>query len=94
MIFTTISFLSLSHPFNVWVTKYEVLPTDAVLGVGAVPVPKPPVAVVYQRISVPIAVRATAVVVWQYSTGVMAAGGAGGFTNGMIKGPWLALQLS
>ena len=49
----------------------------AVLGVGAVTEPVPPVAVEYQSKFVPVAVSAVAAVFWQYVTGVTTIGAAG-----------------
>ena len=48
-----------------------------VTGVGAVDEPVPPVAAVYQSKLVPVAVSGTAVVFWQYVTGVVTPGAAG-----------------
>ena len=49
----------------VWVTYQVVLPVVVVEGVGAMIVPVPPVAKVYQSRLVPVAVSAVAVVFWQ-----------------------------
>ena len=60
------------------------------LGTGGVELPVPPVAVKYQRRFVPLAVRATAVVFWQYVMGVTTVGAAGGavtFTVIEVLGP-------
>jgi hypothetical protein len=73
---TTISALGLSQPI-VWLTQYEVLPADAVEGVGAVALPVPPVAVVYHNNPVPVAVSGIAVVPRQYVTGDTTAGESG-----------------
>ncbi len=56
------------------------MPGEAVDGVGAVAEPVPPVAVVYQRRLVPVAVSAEAVAPWQYEMGLVTAG-AGGVTG-------------
>jgi len=61
----------------VWLTQCDVLPTVAVDGVGAVELPVPPVATVYHRRVVPVAVIGTAVSFWQYCTGVVTVGAAG-----------------
>ena len=53
------------------------MPGVAVLGVGAVALPIPPVATVYHNRPVPVAVRAVAVAVWHYVTGVVTPGKAG-----------------
>jgi hypothetical protein len=73
---TCITVLWLSQPI-VWLTQYEVLPAVAVEGVGAVTLPVPPVAVVYHKRAVPVAVRGTAVSFWQYVTGVVTEGATG-----------------
>ncbi len=75
---TLISALGLSQLLTVWLTQYDVVPVVAVEGVGAVVLPVPPVADVYQRRLLPLAVRAVAVAPWQYVTSctVGAAGGA------------------
>jgi hypothetical protein len=52
------------------------LPTAAVLGVGAIEVPVPPVLVKYHNKFVPVAVKATAVAPWQYVTGEVTVGAA------------------
>ena len=57
---TTIAALGLSHPVVVWLTYYDTLQTAAVEGVGAVALPVPPVATVYQSRLVPVAVNETA----------------------------------
>ena len=54
-----------------------VFPVAAVDGVGAVAEPTPPAAVVYQRRLVPVAVKGTEAVPWQYTTGVITVGAAG-----------------
>jgi len=64
-------------PAFVWLTQCDVLPTVAVDGVGAVELPVPPVATVYQRRVVPVAVIGTAGSFWQYVTGVVTVGAAG-----------------
>jgi len=75
---TTIRALGPSQPpALVWLTQCDVLPTVAVEGVGAVELPVPPVATVYQRRVVPVAVIGTAVAFWQYVTGVVTVGAAG-----------------
>ena len=53
------------------------MPAVAVFGVGAVPDPVPPVAVVYQFRFVPVALSAVAVVFWQYVTGLVTVGAFG-----------------
>ena len=53
------------------------MPAAAVDGIGAVVLPVPPVAVVYQSKPVPPAVSAVAVAPWQYVTGVVTVGAAG-----------------
>jgi hypothetical protein len=73
---TTISALRLSQPI-VWLTQNEVLPDVAVEGVGAIALPVPPVAVVYHKSPVPVAVSGTAVAPWQYGTGDVTAGASG-----------------
>ena len=64
-------------------------PTAAVLGVGGVALPVPPVAAVYQSKLVPVAVSAVAVAPWQYAIGatVGAAGVAVTFTVIAALGP-------
>ena len=62
------------------------LPTVVVEGVGAVALPVPPVAVVYQSKPVPVAVRAVAVEFWQYVTGLVTVGNAGVVMIVTIKG--------
>jgi len=75
---TTITARGLSQLFAfVWLTQYEVFPAVAVEGVGAVALPVPPVATVYHRRFVPVAVNGVAVSFRQYSTGVVTAGAAG-----------------
>ena len=54
-----------------------VVPAVAVLGVGAVALPVPPVAAVYHNKFDPVAVKAVAVAFWQYVTGVVTAGAKG-----------------
>ena len=54
------------------------LPAVAVLGIGAVGVPVPPVAVVYHNRSVPFAVNAVAVSSTQYFMGELLTDGADG----------------
>jgi hypothetical protein len=78
---TTISTLGPSQllPF-VWLTQYEVLPGVVVEGVGAITLPVPPVAVVYQSSPVPVAVSEVAVSFWQYVTGVTAGASGKAFT--------------
>ena len=62
---TTIWTLALSQPFVlVEDTQYDVEPTVAVDGVGAVVLPVPPVAVVYHNKPVPVAVKGLAVTSW------------------------------
>jgi hypothetical protein len=73
---TTISALGLSQPV-VWLTQYEVFPDVAVEGVGAVTLPVPPVATVYHKRPVPVAVRGEAVSFWQYVTGDVTTGADG-----------------
>ena len=46
-------------------------------GTGAVAVPVPPVGVLYHKRPLPVAVSATAVAFWQYTTGVVTTGAAG-----------------
>ena len=53
------------------------LPTVAVEGVGAVEDPVPPVAAVYHKRFVPVAVNGVAVAPWQYTTGVVTPGAEG-----------------
>jgi hypothetical protein len=56
-------------------------PVVVVEGVGAVPLPVPPVAAVYHSRLVPVAVSGTAVAFWQYVTGLVTVGAGGvGFT--------------
>ena len=75
---TTITALGPSQPLAfVWLTQYEVFPAAAVEGTGAVALPVPPVATVYQRRFVPVAVSAVAVSFRQYNTGVVTVGAAG-----------------
>ena len=62
---TTISALGPSQPLFVWLTQYDVFPAVAVLGVGAVAFPVPPVALLYHNRFVPVAVSAAAVSFWQ-----------------------------
>jgi len=63
---TSICALTLSHPLAfVCVTQYEVVPTEAVDGVGAAELPVPPTAVVYHNIFDPVAAKGTAVAPWQ-----------------------------
>ena len=58
----SIFFLGPSQPFVlVWLTQREVVPAVAVLGVGAVVEPVPPVATVYHFKLEPVAVNALAV---------------------------------
>jgi len=64
-IVTSILALGLSHPVTVWLTQYEVVPTVAVEGVGAVELPTPPVVTVYHNRLLPVAVKSMAVVFWQ-----------------------------
>ncbi len=52
-------------------------PVGVVDGVGAVALPTPPVATVYHKRLVPVAVKATAVAFWQYVTGLVTVGAAG-----------------
>ena len=67
------------------------VPTADVLGVGAVALPVPPVATVYHNRLEPVAVKAVAVALWQYVTGVVTVGAAGvGVTSTTIA----ALELS
>ena len=55
-----------------------VVPAAVVLGIVAVVVPVPPVALVpYHSRFVPVAVSAVAVAPWQYAIGVAAVGAAG-----------------
>ena len=54
------------------------LPTVVVEGVGAVADPVPPVAAVYHNKLLPVAVSGTAVAFWQYVTGEVTVGAAGG----------------
>ena len=53
------------------------VPAVVVDGVGAVVLPVPPVATVYHKRLVPVAVSAVAVAFWQYVTGLAAVGAAG-----------------
>ena len=46
-------------------------------GTGAVALPVPPVAAVYQSRLLPVAVRSVAVAFWQYVTGELTVGAAG-----------------
>ena len=65
-------------------------PTVAVDGVGAVADPVPPVAVVYQRRFVPVAVSGTGETPWQYTTGDVTPGAPGNavtFTVIAARGP-------
>ena len=62
---TSILALGPSHPVTVWLTQYEVVPTVAVEGIGAVALPIPPVATVYHNRLLPVAVKAMAVEFWQ-----------------------------
>ena len=62
---TSILALGPSHPVTVWLTQYEVVPTVAVEGIGAVALPTPPVAAVYHNRLLPVAVKAMAVKFWQ-----------------------------
>ena len=88
---TTITALTLSQPLAfVWLTQYEVFPAAAVEGVGAVALPVPPVATVYHRRFVPVAVSAVAVSLRQYVTGVVTVGAAG---NGLTVTTITALGL-
>ena len=48
-----------------------------VIGVGAVAVPTPPVAVVYHNKFVPVAINGIATSFWQYNTGVTTIGASG-----------------
>ena len=50
-----------SQPVAVWLTYQVVVPAVVVEGVGAVPVPVPPVGVVYHNRLVPVAFSAVAV---------------------------------
>ena len=50
------------------------MPATLVLGVIAVLLPVPPVAVVYHLSDVPLALSADAVAYWQYVTGVVTVG--------------------
>ena len=63
-------------------------PTVAVLGVGAVAEPAPPVAAVYHNKPEPVAVNAEAVAFWQYEIGAVvgAAGAAFTFTTIAARG--------
>ena len=88
---TTITALTLSQPFAfVWLTQYEVFPAVVVEGIGAVALPVPPVATVYHRRLVPVAVSAVAVSLRQYVTGVVTVGAAG---NGLTVTTITALGL-
>ena len=49
----------------------------AVVGVGAVALPVPPLGTVYHFNEDPVAVRAVAVAFWQYTTGLVTVGAAG-----------------
>ncbi len=60
------------------------LPIVAVDGVGAVELPTPPVAVVYQRRLLPVAVKGTAVAFWQYVTGDVTVGAGGVVTVSVV----------
>ena len=62
----------------------------AVDGVGAVALPVPPVATVYQSRLLPVAVKAVAEAFWQYVTGELTVGAAGvafTFTTMAALGP-------
>ena len=66
---TSIFDLALSQPLAlVCDTQQGVVPTVVVLGVGVVELLVPPVAAVYHCRVVPVAVKALAVVFWQYNT--------------------------
>lgn len=55
---------------EVWLTYQVLVPGEAVEGVGATASGEPPVATVYQRKPVPVAVSALAGCPWQYTTGL------------------------
>ena len=49
----------------------------AVVGVGAVVLPVPPLTTTYHLREAPVAVKAVATAFWQYTTGVVTVGAAG-----------------
>jgi hypothetical protein len=71
-----------SHPVLgfTWLTHQLKVPLAVVLGVGAVVVKVPPVAVVYQRSVLPVAAVATKALgasPWQYAAGAVTTGAVG-----------------
>ena len=62
---TSIFALALSQPLTVCETQNELVFTVAVLGVGAVEMPVPPVAVVYHFKFEPVAVKGLDIAFWQ-----------------------------
>ena len=61
MTVTAMAALGPSQPLVVWLTYQVVVPVAVVGGVGAVAVPVPPVAVVYQSRLLPVAVSGVVV---------------------------------
>ena len=87
---TVIAALWLSQLSGVrWLTYHVVLPIVLVLGVGAVVLPVPPDAIVYQYKVLPepaVAVSGEAVAPWQYAIAEFTIGAFGvGFTTTAIK---------
>jgi hypothetical protein len=84
---TLISTRALSQPFNVWLTKYEVVAAAEVVGVGVVPRALPPDAAAYHFSPVPFALKVAGVWLKQYVIVEAATVGAGvtGFTVTLIS---------
>ena len=68
------------------------MPTVAVDGVGAVALPVPPAGTIYHIRFVPIAVNGTAVAPWQYVTGDVTVGAAGGAVTTTVVLPEQAVE--
>ena len=66
-----------SQPFSVCDTQYEVVPSAAVDGLGAVVLPVPLVEVVYHNRLLPVAVNRLATAPTQYGLGLLVPGAGG-----------------